>query len=68
VTELEAVEEAEFGKALLMSDRLKIPCSPATPTPSAELRSRAACHMYQDGLAKALLGETPLEEVFRIAL
>jgi type II secretory ATPase GspE/PulE/Tfp pilus assembly ATPase PilB-like protein len=24
--------------------------------------------MYQDGLAKALLGETTLEEVFRIAL
>jgi len=42
VTELEAVEEAEFGKALLMSDQLKIPCSPATPTPSVELRSRAA--------------------------
>jgi general secretion pathway protein E len=24
--------------------------------------------MYQDGLAKALLGETSLEEVFRIAM
>ena len=34
----------------------------------AEVINRGMKTMFQDGLAKALLGETTLEEVFRVAL
>lgn len=37
---------------------------PSAPTPTRQGMKT----MFQDGLAKAFLGETTLEEVFRVAL
>jgi len=53
VTRLGLGGEAEFEKIRTMSTRLRIPLERA---------------MFQDGIAKTLLGETTLEGVFRVAL